>query len=251
MSLNRPKAAALIIGDEILSGKTLDTNTQTLARHLNSLGITLHQTRTIQDDIGIISNTLKQLSTSHNIVFTSGGIGPTHDDVTYESVAQAFGREISRHEETIQRMKEVQPEMEINAARMRMALLPSECDVFWTDGLWVPLVRVQNVYVLPGVPFLFQRMLGSIPPEELGGVAPLARSVVLCNLPEGDLAHILTDALNSSPGIKIGSYPNTKRDNRYRTMITIEGDDAGVVSQTAEGLKVSLQGWYQPDEKSV
>lgn len=237
MRLARKSAAALIIGDEILTGKTLDLNTQTLARFLVSQGVQLCQTHTVADDIDTIATSVHTLATSYDLVFTSGGIGPTLDDRTYAGIAQGFELELRRDEETVRRMGETQPEMELNEARLRMALLPNPCEVFWTDGLWVPLVCVVGkVYVLPGIPRLFQRMLGSVPVERFGGVMQRIRRVVYCEMAEGDIAQVLDEADREFEDVAFGSYPATTEMERrvYRTKITVEGDEEGEVLKAVQ-----------------
>lgn len=247
MLLDRKSAAAVVIGDEILTGKTQDANTQTLAKFLVEHGVVLKKTETILDDIDTISSTVKRLSAEHDLVFTSGGIGPTLDDLTYEGVAKAFGLPLQKHEETLRTMAEVQPQMELNAARLRMATLPAPCEIFWTSDLWVPLACVnQNVYVLPGIPSLFSRMLPSIPKDRLGEVRARARAVVLCDLSEGDLAETLDMAHQKNEDLAFGSYPATTEDARkqYRTKITVEGDDDEEVAVAAQEVCIAVQGRF-------
>ncbi|KAI0566506.1 hypothetical protein FGB62_7g672 [Gracilaria domingensis] len=243
--MRRKTAAALIIGDEILSGKTLDTNTQTLARHLVDRGVDLLKTETIQDDIGTICETVRRLAGDHDMVFTSGGIGPTLDDVTYEGVATAFGLKLVRHEGTVLRMREVQPQLVLNEARLRMAMLPERCDVIWTDGLWVPIAIVQNVYILPGIPRLFKQMIKAMPHDLFGNMAARQRKIVWCDMAEGDLAATLSQTVKQYD-VRIGSYPATNEQNRklYRTMISVEGDVASDVEEASQLLIRELNGRY-------
>lgn len=251
MILDRKSAAAVVIGDEILTGKTQDANTQTLAKFLVEHGVVLTKTETILDDIDTISATVRRLSKEHDLVFTSGGIGPTLDDLTYAGVAKAFGLPLEEHKETLRMMREIQPHMEINAARLRMAILPAPCETFWTGELWVPLACVnRNVYVLPGIPSLFSKMLRSVPKERLGEVRARARAVVLCELSEGDLAATLDEAHGRNADLAFGSYPATTEDARklYRTMITVEGDDDEEVAMAAQEVCVAVQGKLWEDQ---
>lgn len=245
MRLARKSAAALIIGDEILSGKTLDLNTRTLARFLVSHGVQLERAETIGDDIDKIAECVRVLADSHDLVFTSGGIGPTLDDRTYVGVGRGLGLELGRHGETVRRMREAQAEMELNEARLRMAMLPRPCEVFWTEGLWVPLVCVVGkVYVLPGIPGLFERMLGSVPLERLGGVRERVRRVVYCEMGEGDIAGFLDKADEEFEDVMFGSYPATTEAERrvYRTKITVEGDEEGEVQRATEKVRAEVGG---------
>lgn len=245
MVIARKSAAALIIGDEILSGKTLDTNTKTLAEFLVSHGIRLEKTETIRDEISTIARSVRQLSKSHDMVFTSGGIGPTLDDMTYAGIAEAFSLPLCRHEETLRKMKEMQPDIKMNAARLQMATLPNPCDIFWTQGLWVPLVCVENTYILPGIPRLFSKMLSSIPQDRLGNVRPRARRVVLCDMRESDLADVLIET-SKLHDVAIGSYPATTAEARetYRTMVTIEGDEEDEVCVAGEIIRKQVDGRF-------
>lgn len=247
----RKKVGAVIIGNEILSGATIDTNLGALARHVHSKGAILQKAVTIRDDIDTIADAVRSMSGTHDLVFTSGGIGPTLDDVTYSGVAAAFSLEVSIHEPTISRMKSERPDMELNTARLRMAQLPHSCDVLWTDGLWVPLAVVQNVYVLPGVPKLFERMLHSIPSERFGSARLRERVVVYCELAEGDLASLLDSVAKQYEQIVFGSYPATTKEARmlYRSMITLEGDVKEQVLEAAELVRSGVNGKYMENVK--
>lgn len=244
----RKQVAAVIIGNEILSGKTLDTNLGTLARHVDARGAVLARAATIRDDIEEIARVVHNMSTHHDLVFTSGGIGPTLDDVTYAGVAAAFDGMTGRHEETVKRMHQVQPGLELNEARLRMAQLPIDCETLWTPDLWVPLAVVRNVYVLPGIPRLFEKMLQSVPDERFGDVERRARAVVLCERAEGDLAALLVDVADRFD-VALGSYPATTEAARkkYRSMVTVEGDFADVVREAAEIVRQGVDGRFDTE----
>lgn len=250
MLLERKSAAAVVIGDEILTGKTQDRNTQTLAKFLVRHGVILKKTETILDDVDTIAECVRRLSATHDLVFTSGGIGPTLDDVTYAGVAKAFSKRLTVHDGTLRRMREVQPDMEINSARRRMAELPEECETFWTEGLWVPLCCVEeNVFVLPGIPRLFAWMLDTVPKARLGEVGKRVRRVVFCNVGEGDVADVLLEVRERWADVGIGSYPATNAVARrvYRTMVTLEGDAEGEVVGAAEWVQGKVGGWVAED----
>lgn len=239
----RRTAAGLVIGNEILNGKTLDTNTQTLAKTLFQRGIVLARCETIPDDFDTIRTSLSRLAQAHDYVFTSGGIGPTLDDITYKSVGAAFGVEVALHAETLQRMQRVSPHMEINDARKRMATLPIGCETLWTDGLWVPTVCMAGkVYVLPGVPRLYASMLNAIPERRVGsgGIAPKATARIDTSLSEGDIAASLDDIAKMYPLVTLGSYPSDPIANpsvMYRTRLTLESDDSDEVARAEVALK--------------
>lgn len=243
----RKKIGAVIIGNEILSGSTIDTNLSVLARHVQSKGAVLQKAVTIRDDVDIIADAVRSMSNTHDMVFTSGGIGPTLDDVTYSGVAAAFSLKVSRHEPTISRMKTERPDMELNAARLRMAHLPHDCEVLWTQGLWVPLAVVNNVYILPGVPKLFERMLKSVPSERFGSAELRKKVVVYCDLAEGDLASLLDSTAEQYQQISFGSYPATTEEAKllYRSMITLEGDVEEQVLEAAELVRSGVNGTYK------
>lgn len=249
----RTNVGAIIIGNEILNGKTLDSNLNTLAKHVDSNGAVLQCAKTIRDDVDTIANAVRDMSATADLVFTSGGIGPTLDDVTYEGVADAFDLSLRRHEETVRRMTESKPTIELNKARLRMATLPSECETLWTEGLWVPLAVVRNVYVLPGIPRLFQKMLQSVPADRFGCARRRERIAVLCEMAEGDLAELLEQVADKFDQVTLGSYPSTTEEARkkYRSMITVEGDDRDVVFAAAEVVRVGVNGRYEHKETLV
>lgn len=233
----RTTAALLIIGDEILTGKVQDQNTATLARCLFQRGVALRKVETIPDDLDEIGVALRRLSAVHTWVFTSGGIGPTHDDKTYEGVARAFGRDLAYDEAVLERMRQHYEERgrgEINAARRRMALLPRGCAVLPVPALWVPVVVVENVYVLPGVPVMFERMLHAVADRFTG--EPQHLVVLHTDAYEGDIAEVLTAAQDRNPGVRIGSYPQFRENRECNVMVTLEGADSSLVERVAQGL---------------
>lgn len=250
-SIPRKTVGAVIIGNEILSGATIDTNLGVLARYVQSKGAVLQKAVTIRDDVDIIADAVRSMSDSHDLVFTSGGIGPTLDDVTYTGVAAAFSLNVSVHDATISRMKTERPDMELNTARLRMAQLPHGCEVLWTQGLWVPLAVVRNVYVLPGVPKLFERMLSSVPAERFGSAQLRERVVVYCEIAEGDLASLLNNVAEQYQEVVLGSYPATTEEARmlYRSMITLEGDVKEQVLEAAELVRIGVNGKFKQDLK--
>lgn len=242
----RRTAAGLVIGNEILTGKTLDTNTQTLATFLFQRGVQLRKCEIVLDDVPTISKAVARLAATHDYVFTSGGIGPTLDDMTYESVADAFGLELKEHPETIKRMHAISPNMDLNEARLRMATLPTGdgVSVFWTDKLWVPTVCVGDgkVFVLPGVPRLYRAMLEALPEAAVSagdGFVRRASSRIDTMLPEGDIAALLNDIATRFPSVALGSYPNDRvqnPDQKYNTKLTLEADTEGDVRAASAAL---------------
>jgi molybdopterin-biosynthesis enzyme MoeA-like protein len=228
----------VVVGDEILTGKTADANTIVLARMLRRRGVDLERVVTIGDDVGVISSVVGKLSNARDggavagapargfdYVFTSGGIGPTHDDMTYLGVATAFGTDLELHQPTADAMQR-HKNMAMNAARLRMALFPQgdNVHVHTTPGSWVPLVQVGNVYVLPGVPRLFERMVTLH--EGLFGdpeaIPPRALHVHQIQRGEGDIAAELVAITEKHPGARIGSYPQSGGIIK----LTVEADSA-------------------------
>lgn len=243
--VRRVRAAALVIGDEILSGSTLDTNTQTLARFLSAHGATLARAETIGDDDAEIAECAKRLSANYDLVFTSGGIGPTLDDRTYGALATAFNLELKLHQPTLQAMTKFIGADRVNDARRRMATLPTPAEVIEVEGLWTPLLVVgSNVHILPGVPDLFARMLSAVPLPRLGGAPPRTTLVVHTRWREGEVAAPLRAALDRFPALRFGSYPATTSEarERYVTKLVIEGDDAAAVADAAAELAAGVQG---------
>ncbi|CEM23947.1 unnamed protein product [Vitrella brassicaformis CCMP3155] len=207
-------AAALIIGDEVLRGKTLDTNSHTLAKLLFRCGVTLRKIEVISDEIEVISEAVKRLSDTHDILFTSGGIGPTHDDMTYEAIGQAFDAPLEYHQPTLAAMEDFYAQkhpdhLPLNDARKRMALIPAGSTVYNTEGLWVPLVRVRNVHILPGVPHLFAKMLTANQDLFKAKNVSFYRRIIYTSMAEGSIAGILGDAAKACPEVSIGSYPRS------------------------------------------
>lgn len=247
-SSSPPTAAFLVIGDEILSGSITDANTPWLAKFLHSRGVDLIRVEYVPDDVPDIANTcirLRERVGPQGFVFTSGGIGPTHDDKTYEAISKALGLSLSPHHPTIELMKEHYSSrgIELNESRLRMALLPDPCDVLVTPGSWVPLVVAGgNVYILPGIPRLFQSMIEAHIDRFKG---PQSHSVSLySHVGEGDLAKALSGIASAHPKVRIGSYPNTKFDFNnpkntlaHRVKLVFEGRDIEAVEAAVQDAK--------------
>lgn len=247
-----PKAATLIIGNEVLTGKTLDKNSHDVAKLMFECGVDHVRVEVIPDEVPEIARTIRRLSElvgPDGFVFTSGGIGPTHDDVTYDGVAAAFGAKLAYHEPTVAALRAYLESkgkaQDLNEARLRMALLPVGCEALPTPGLWVPLVRMSNVYVLPGIPSLFTKMLHAQRPRFKG--PSLSRVLVYTQWLEGDLAAHLNAAVERFPGVSIGSYPNTSLDAAaaatFKVKISVEGRDAAACEACSAFIQERIQGW--------
>ena len=161
-NMKKLTAGIIIIGDEILSGRTQDTNSNFIARELVQAGIKLSEIRVIQDDINIIKNTVLEFHKAYSYVFTSGGIGPTHDDITSESIAKAFNVKYSIHSEAFEILKKYYPKNKFNKSRQKMAKIPEKAELILNPLTAAPGFTIKNVYVLPGVPDIMKKMFKSV-----------------------------------------------------------------------------------------
>ncbi len=231
-----PTAGFLVIGNEILSGKVVDTNSPYLAKALREQGVDLERILTIPDDVGIIAEEVRVMHRAYDSVFTSGGIGPTHDDVTMEGVAQAFGRELVLDTGLNDAIRQATGD-KFNPSLQKMAMLPSGARVETSGELWFPLVAIENVFILPGIPDLFKRKFESIR-DRFGGVPVQLRRVYVKSF-ESDIASILDSLLLEFPELMLGSYPRMGEAD-YRVMITLESRDNGYLERSLASLLARL-----------
>jgi len=231
-----PTAGCLIIGNEILSGKIVDTNSPFLARELRALGVDLERILTIPDEIDIIADEVVALSKSCDFVFTSGGIGPTHDDLTMESIAKAFGLDVVLHKGMVDRIEHAQRKP-LNDAMKKMAMLPEGAQCIDAGDLWFPVVIVENVHIFPGIPELFQKKFESIK-DRFSGV-PFQLTRVYVKSFESDIADDLNELLAEFPQLQLGSYPRIA-ETEYRVMLTLESRDADYLEQATASLRRRL-----------
>jgi len=199
-------AGILIIGDEILSGRTKDTNANFIAKNLTTSGIKLEEIRVIQDEKKIIIDTVKFFSETYNYVFTTGGIGPTHDDITSESLAEAFNKKYETNSEAYNILEKYYPEGEFNISRQRMAKMPSDVELIYNPMTAAPGFKINNVFVLPGVPKIMEQMLKDILIKLKKG-KPKKITTINTDLYESKLATYLNDIQNQFIDCSIGSYP--------------------------------------------
>tara|TARA_B100000963_G_scaffold347184_1_gene353217 strand:+ start:22 stop:771 length:750 start_codon:yes stop_codon:yes gene_type:complete len=199
-------ASILIIGNEILSGRTQDTNTSTLATWLNSLGVKVNEVRVIPDDEKKIVNTLNVLRNENDYVFTTGGIGPTHDDITAASVSKAFGLKYEIHEEAFKILKAYYKPGEFNEGRQKMVWMPQNADLILNPTSGAPGFSVENVFCLPGVPSILKSMLGGLKNKIVGGEPILSHTISLSTV-ESEIANSLSKVQNENKDVEIGSYP--------------------------------------------
>ena len=199
-------AAILIIGNEILSGRTQDTNTSTLATWLNSIGVKVGEVRVIPDVEDIIISTLNYLRKVYNYVFTTGGIGPTHDDITAESVSKAFGLKYEIHKEAYKILEAYYKPGEFNKGRQKMVWMPSDANLILNPTSGAPGFNIENVYCLPGVPSILKSMLGGLKNDIVGGDPIISKTISLRTV-ESEIADSLTKVQNDNKDVEIGSYP--------------------------------------------
>ena len=207
MSKNtKVNAAILIIGNEILSGRTQDTNTSTLATWLNSIGVKVNEVRVIPDVEETIIDILNQLRKENNYVFTTGGIGPTHDDITAESVSKAFGIKYEIHKEAFKILEAYYKPGEFNEGRQKMVMMPENAKLILNPTSGAPGFNVENVFCLPGVPSILKSMLGGLKNRIVGGEPILSHTISLRTV-ESEIAKSLTKVQNNNKEVEIGSYP--------------------------------------------
>ena len=227
-------ACLIIIGNEILSGRTVDANLPHVAKVLGEAGIRLAEARVIADDEAEIIEAVNACRAKHDYVFTTGGIGPTHDDITAKCIAKAFGRPFGRHPEAEARLLAYYPPEKVNEARMSMADMPEGVELIDNPVSVAPGFRIGNVYVLAGVPKIMQAMLDGLIPTLKGGAKILSRSVTVF-LPEGELAAPLSELQAVYDKLEIGSYPFFGTRGPGATIV-FRGTDQALIDQAAEAL---------------
>ena len=199
-------AAILIIGNEILSGRTQDTNTSTLALWLNSIGVKVGEVRVIPDIEQTIIENVNKLRKNNNYVFTTGGIGPTHDDITAESISKAFGLKYQIHEEGYKILESYYKQGEFNEGRQKMIWMPENSKLILNPTSGAPGFSVENVFCLPGVPSILKAMLGGLKNDIVGGNPILSHTINLRTV-ESEIAKSLTSVQDNNKDVEIGSYP--------------------------------------------
>lgn len=220
-----PTAAMLVIGDEILSGRTRDSNLHHLAGELNRHGIDLREARVVADDPAAITEAVKALSAAFDHVFTSGGIGPTHDDITADCVAAAFDAHIDVRDDARELLEAhyARTGSEINEARLRMARIPDGATLIENPVSVAPGFTIGNVHVMAGVPAVFEAMVASVLPTLTGGAPLLSQSLRIMR-GEGQIAGPLRELAAAFPDLQMGSYPFQK-DGAFGANVVIRGED--------------------------
>ena len=235
--MEQPNASMLVIGDELLSGRTQDANMHHLAQELTRIGVNLSEARFIRDDSKIIVSNIIELSKKFDYLFTSGGIGPTHDDITTDCVARAFDKKVSVRPDAFEILKKYYDRkgIELNEARLRMARIPETADLIENPISAAPGYIIENVYVMAGVPKIFQSMLKTILPKLKKGSPTFSISIKLFK-GEGDLALELEEIVSAFEKLNFGSYPFSEK-GTYGTNIVIRGKDKNLISKAEEKVR--------------
>jgi molybdenum cofactor synthesis domain-containing protein len=232
-------AAVLVIGDEILSGRTKDRNVGYIAEYLTNIGIELREARVVPDIEDEIVAALNALRQRYTYVFTTGGIGPTHDDITADAVAKAFGVAIQEDPRALAMMMERYLPGDLTAARRRMARIPVGADLVENPISKAPGFRLGNVIVMAGVPNIMQAMLDFAAAKLETGQKMIAETIEAGGLPEGRYGTALGEVAAAHPGVSIGSYP-AFLDGRFRNQIVVRGKDAASIAAAREAIGAML-----------
>ncbi|MGQ4809743.1 putative competence-damage inducible protein [Candidatus Entotheonellaceae bacterium PAL068K] len=226
----------LVIGNEILSGKVVDTNSPHLCQELRALGVDVRRITVIPDDITVIAEDVATFARRFDYVFTTGGVGPTHDDVTLEAIAQGFNRRMVIHPE-IETLLQQHWGDRSSAARKKMASVPEDAQLLMEPSLPIPVLLVENVYIFPGIPQLFRRQFDSI--KERFRDHPYHARQVYVTVVESSFSHRLDTLVNEFPDLMLGSYPEVSNPE-YRVKLTLESKDPAYLVQAHERLLALL-----------
>jgi molybdenum cofactor synthesis domain-containing protein len=232
-------ACVLIIGNEILSGRTQDANLAFLAQGLNEAGVRLREARVIPDDPLVIVSTVNEVRRSFDYVFTTGGIGPTHDDITSQCVADAFGVSLIVHPEAKRLLETHYPPGHLNEARLRMARVPDGAVLLPNPISRAPGFQIGNVFVLPGVPSIMQGIFEQLTHRLVGGDKVLSRSLS-CHLAEGTLAQDLAALQQRYADLEIGSYPYFRRGD-FGVTLVLRGTDRERLAAATDELRALIR----------
>lgn len=230
-------AALVVIGDEILSGRTIDTNSLYLARTLRELGVRLLVTITVPDKPRLIQEAVGFCRHRVSYVFTSGGLGPTHDDVTLKGVSRALGVPLVRNPELETRLRALFGES-LNEDQLKMAQVPRGAKLHYYSDLRLPIVSIKNIFLFPGIPELFQQKVDAM--RETLRSAPYFTGEILSTRRESDIARLLRKAIARYPKTRIGSYPRWKG-KKYKVKIVVESKDRTSVQQASAFLQKGLR----------
>ena len=231
-------AALLVIGNEILSGRTKDKNIGFIASHCTGIGIRLKEVRVVADDEAAIISAVNALRDAYTYVFTTGGIGPTHDDITADCIARAFGVSIDIDPRAVALMRERYAEADLTPTRLRMARIPAGAELIDNPVSKAPGFMIGNVIVMAGVPAIMQAMLLAVTPSLKTG-AKLLSETIRVNAPEGRIAEPLANCQQAFPDVAMGSYPFFE-DGRYGTNLVLTSTDTAVLARAKADLTARL-----------
>ncbi len=229
-------AGIIIIGNEILSGKTRDDNSLFLVRELRDLGVDVRKIAVIPDELPLIAAEVREFSATFDYVFTTGGVGPTHDDLTMDGVAAAFGQRVRRNAELESTLRHYYSD-DLLEGNLRMADVPEGARLVGGKGMWFPVVAVENVFIFPGVPEIFQRKFQRI--KELFREAPYHLREIFLRADEGQIAGILHELLAEYPDLMLGSYPYFDNPD-YSIKLTLESKDVAYLERAYSSLLARL-----------
>ena len=235
------KASLIIIGNEILSGRTQDKNLSYLANWLNEIGIQLGEVRVIRDEEEIVVETVNYLRSTYDYVFTTGGIGPTHDDITSLCIAKAFGVELEINTGALGILKEYYKDGELTDARMKMTKMPVGSELIENPVSRAPGFKMDNVFVLAGIPSIMQGMLEGARKHLTGGEVVKSKSIDVFT-PESNVADALTGLQNKYSEVEIGSYPFNK-ENRFGTSVVMRSSDEARLDKCESDLKELMKNY--------
>ena len=236
-----PTASMLVIGDEILSGRTRESNINFLAIELSKVGIDLKEVRIVRDYKPAIISAVINLSSSFDLVFTSGGIGPTHDDITSECMAEAFNRSLEIHKDARNKLEDYYRELgkKLNSSRLGMARIPKGAELIENSVSAAPGFSIGNVHVMAGIPKVFQAMVSNIIKTLKKGTPTLSKTIKL-SLAEGEIAYILEKLSSAYPELSIGSYPFVENDE-FGVDIVVRGERSDLIDQFINNLEAKIE----------
>src|SRR5918999_1127979 len=229
-------AGIIIIGNEVLSGKTQDINSHFFCTELRQLGVEVQKISTIQDIIELIGEEVAKFSKSFDFVFTSGGVGPTHDDLTIDGIAHGFGLRVVRHPDIEQRMRQ-RLGTDVNEARLRMANVPDGAELLATEALFAPIIKIRNVFIFPGIPRILQQRFHAI--KERFRDAPFYLKNFYEKYGEGSTAEPMNELVANYPELMLGSYPVLDIPE-YKVKVTFECKDADYLNRALSSFLAAL-----------
>ena len=234
-------ACIIVIGNEILSGRTEDKNINFIAKRCDKIGINLSEVRIIPDDHKIIQEMVIECHNKFDYVFTTGGIGPTHDDITTECIAKAFNVKIEINQEALIRLKTHYKKLkvELNESRLKMAKIPVDAELIYNPVSSAPGFIIKNVYVLPGVPKILQAMFFGLE-DKICGINNMLSKNIIVHSAEGEIADFLTDIQNKYNEVSIGSYPYFRPPD-VGTNIVLRSLDINLINKTAIAIITKLK----------